>query len=115
MKDEEHKIQAALFNWLYFKHRDAYDHTFSIPNGGKRHISVAKKLKAEGGKAGVPDIFLAIPRKGLHGLFIELKSDKGRPTKEQLEWLDRLSGQSYGTMICKGLDAAMETIEDYLK
>ena len=35
---------------------------FAIPNGGKRHIGTARKLKAEGVRSGVPDIFLACPR-----------------------------------------------------
>lgn len=115
MKDEEHKIQVALMEWMKLKHPKFYEWTYAVPNGGKRHISVAKKLKAEGVKAGVPDICIAYPLNGFHGLYIELKKEKGRPTESQLEWLNKLGSVGYMAVICKGLDSAMDQINAYLE
>jgi hypothetical protein len=87
----------------------------AIPNGGHRHKAVAAKMKAEGVKAGVPDIFLPVARGEFHGLFIELKKLKGgRATSAQCIWLEELNNQGYMAVICKGWLAAKNTLENYL-
>lgn len=75
----EHEEQKALIEWSAWMSnaRPELSLMFAVPNGGDRHPAVAAKLKAEGVKAGVPDIFLPVPRNGYHGLFIELKELKG--------------------------------------
>lgn len=89
---------------------------FHIPNGGSRNVVEAVHFKQQGVKPGVPDIFLPIPTKKYHGLFIELKKDKGgRVSPEQHEWIDYLTKQGYKAQVCKGFDEAQKTIERYLK
>lgn len=109
----EHEIQKAFFQWLAFKNPKVYRLAFAIPNGGHRHIAVAAKLKAEGVKSGVPDIFIPVAQKGFHGLFIEVKTEKGTPTKAQLIMMDELASQGYMVVLCKGLDAIIDTVESY--
>lgn len=110
----EHQMQKAYFEWLKIKNKNVYEMTFAIPNGGQRDIRVARKLKAEGVKAGVPDIFIAIPQKHYHGLFIEAKTEKGSaPTESQLDWLDRLDKKGYKAAVCFGLDEMIKETEDY--
>ena len=46
------------------------------------------------GDAGFPDLVLAHPQKGV--IFAELKSEKGKPTEAQMEWLEVLSNATYG-------------------
>ena len=58
-----------------------------MPNGGHRNKATAGKLKAEGVRAGVPDLMLLYPRHGYHGLVIELKVGHNVATREQNEWL----------------------------
>lgn len=88
---------------------------FAVPNGGHRSKATAGRLKAEGVKAGVPDLCLPVPRGGSHGLFVELKRRKGSTTSpEQREWLSRLAGQGYATVVAKGWDEAAESITRYL-
>ena len=96
---------------------------FAIPNGGLRNIRVAMKLKKEGVKAGIPDIFLAVPRHlpnptkdvfTLHGLFIEMKYGKNKPTKEQQQWLTDLEDEGYRAEVCHSFEEAKKVIEDYL-
>lgn len=87
----------------------------AIPNGGKRSVSEAVRMKKAGVKAGVPDMFLPVPREGCHGLYIELKRrDGGRVSHKQVEWMEALTRQGYKTALCLGWDAAREEIQKYL-
>ena len=112
----EHTEQVALFNWAkrMEPRHPQLALMFAIPNGGKRHISTAKRLKASGAKAGVPDIFLPVPHGEKHGLWIELKVGKNKPTKEQNMWLSNLASEGYETAVCYGFEEAKNKIVEYL-
>jgi hypothetical protein len=86
-----------------------------IPNGGKRDIGTAVKLKRQGVKPGVPDISLPVPRGIYHGLYIELKVNDNTTSDNQDEWLERLAEQGYSTHVCWGWEEAAKVIENYLK
>lgn len=114
----EHDEQAALFEWAGWMagRWPELEYMHAIPNGGDRNKVVAAKLRAEGVKAGVPDIFLPCPRGGFHGLYIEMKRTRGgRVSREQQRWIDGLRAQGYRVEVCAGFDAAKKTIEEYMK
>lgn len=106
-------IQETFFEWLclYPKFRAL---TFAIPNGGSRNAIEAKGLKRGGVLSGVPDIFMAIPSKGHHGLFIEVKSKKGIPSDNQSAMMERLTGQGYLCLILNDSVKMEEAVKDYL-
>ena len=111
----EHEEQCALFEWAELWLPMVSALLFAIPVGGHRHIAVADKLKAEGVKAGVPDIFFALPRNGEHGLFIEMKRVKGGSVRpEQKAMINRLRAAGYQVEICKGFDAARNVLTQYM-
>lgn len=123
MRDIEHQHAVALVQWwAYFATSKKIDPRllFAIPNGGKRHPVVAIKMKLEGARAGVPDYFLAIPKKFPSGevqkcgLFIELKSPEGRPSKAQEEMMDLLS-KEYICQMAYGWEQASEIIKDWIE
>lgn len=87
---------------------------FAIPNGGKRTRIEACILKGEGVRAGVPDLFLAVARGGYHGLFLELKTEKGRISEAQLEMHARLAKQHYFVAVPRSVGEAVEIIGKYL-
>lgn len=88
---------------------------YHIPNEGKRSVRAGARLKAEGLRAGVPDICLPVARGGHHGLYIELKRRKdSKVTKEQLEWIANLVAQGYVAAVCRGCDEAISLITRYL-
>lgn len=108
--------QVKLFRWVQFisaKHPPVAL-LFHIPNGGKRNSIEAAHLKQQGVRAGVPDLFLPVSSGKYHGLFIELKYGKNKPTPKQTEWLRNLSKQSYAVKVCYGWEDAAETICKYL-
>ncbi len=109
--------QSALFEWadLMANRWPVLRKMYHIPNGGHRHKAVAAKLKAQGVKAGVPDICLPTARHGFHGLYIELKRRKGNDaTDNQSEWIESLTQEGYKAVVCYGFDHARAVIEGYL-
>lgn len=110
----ESQEQVALIKWCD-AHRVA-KHIFAIPNGSNKSMASAAKFKREGLRSGVPDLFLPEPRRGYHGLFIEMKRQKGGATSQaQDDWLLYLASNRYCTMVARGADEAIERIEWYLK
>jgi hypothetical protein len=122
----EHDEQKRLVQALSLALRDnpARGLLFAIPNGGLRNRIVARRLKEEGVKPGVPDLFLPVPAGGYHGLFIEMKRRpyraKGKihrfyPSKEQKKFIARLQEQGYRVEVCEGWERAVEAVEGYLR
>lgn len=88
---------------------------YHIPNGGSRNKAEAARLKAQGVRAGVPDICLPAARGCYHGLYIELKRrNGGRVSEAQRGWIEYLENAGYCARVCHGWDEARETIEKYL-
>ena len=113
----EHDEQANLITWaaMHEHEHPGLEMLFAIPNGGHRHIRVAAKMKAEGVKAGVPDLFLPVPRGDYHGLFIEMKFGKNKPTAHQRHWLEMLEWHGYKTAVCYWFLDARDVLIDYLE
>ena len=89
---------------------------FHIPNGGKRSKAEAVRFKAQGVKAGVPDICLPVPRGKYHGLYIELKRVKGgRVSDAQEQYISALRKQGYRVEVCFGMEQARDVIVEYLE
>lgn len=113
----EAQEQETLFEWARMMEGKYPELALlhAIPNGGSRHPVEAKHLKAQGVKAGIPDIFLPVARQGYHGLYIEMKRRKGgRVSVEQKKMLMALQQQGYKAVVCEGWDWARTAIEKYL-
>jgi len=124
----EHEHQVSVFEWAE-ANQEKYpflEYMFAIPNGGGRPAKMVKgndgkwtrfsregfKMKKEGQKAGVPDIFLPYPKDGWHGLFIEMKRHGGRIRPDQKRWIEYLK-QNYFTAVCWNAFEAIHTIQLY--
>lgn len=118
MNQIEHKEQCALMKWWHLScNRFGADEKllFAIPNGGRRDVVTASNLRAEGVRAGVPDLFLAVPAFGFHGLFIEMKREKGGVVSDfQKEYISLLHERGYNAIVCHGWIEAKNSIESYL-
>jgi len=113
----EHLEQTQLLAWARYQRFNGTpiaDDLHAIPNGARTSMSVAKRLKAEGLRAGIPDLMLTIPVAPYHGLFIELKAKGGRLTDTQREQIERLRARGYHAVCCVGFDEARIAIERYL-
>lgn len=116
MNQVESEHQQALFQWAHLREKTMPELSllFHIPNGGKRDRATAARLKAEGVKPGIPDIMLPVARGSYHGLWIELKADHGKPSVEQICYIEELRRQGYCALLCYGWQVAREEIEQYL-
>ena len=118
MKHIEDDHQMVLYRWAEMTVIDGIrvsDYLIAIPNGGRRNAREGARLKKMGVKAGVSDLFLALPRGGFSGMWIELKAPKGRPQQNQLDWLDLMASAGYAAVMCHGWESARLSIVDYLK
>ena len=105
----ESKTQQAIVRYAKLCRFDV----FSIPNGADVHASNRIRLTREGLLPGVPDLFFPVASNNYHGLFMEVKSRKGRLSKHQLEVIDKLSLNGYKCCVVYSLDDAIEELKNY--
>ena len=77
-------------------------------------MSTAKKLKAEGVVAGVSDLILMVPRHGVHGLCIEMKTPKGKQSPNQKTWQKLVEDEGYMYMVVRSFERFEQLMNDYL-
>ena len=113
----EHGHQVALCQWaaLNFSRWPELKLLHAIPNGGTRSKAEAARLKAEGVKAGVSDLFLPVARCGFHGLYMEMKRPGEKAKPKQIEWGEAVLAQGYLFAICDNWQKAAEFLEKYLE
>jgi hypothetical protein len=128
----EHDEQVRVFEWaeVVSLGYPELELLLAIPNGAYYggHWGTANKMKAEGVKKGVPDIFLPVPltrnfyneetqQPDLYmkaGLWIEMKVGNNKPSEQQEWWIDKLLDMGYEVKVCYGADEAIQTISEYL-
>ncbi len=113
---DEHRDQIPALHWLH-----------AIKNAGHGDAIRGAMSKAEGVKAGVPDLFLPVPSYWNNlgatkycGLYIELKRLKsergaaGKSSELQIKWQSYLTGVGYRVEVCTGWLEARQAILAYL-
>ena len=109
----EEKLQTEIVKYIGYQYPKArYCASLGGIYTGPRQ---AMKAKRTGSSRGYPDMFFSEARKGFHGLFIEIKTHKGRATQVQKEWIEALQERGYKAEICKGLPAILELIDWYFE
>lgn len=115
-KTTEADEQKALMQWAKWQ-EGRYSELkllYHCPNGGTRNKLEAANLKRQGVKAGVPDLFLPVPRSQKHGLFIEMKVGRNKCTDNQKKWIRNLLEQGYEVKVCYSCEEAIQVIKKYL-
>jgi len=123
VKHEESNEQITVVSWFRAQYPKKWRHLQASINGkafsGAKLQPMVKAVfaKKEGMVEGASDLFLAIPRHGFHGLYIEMKtlSKTSKASKEQLDFGDDMIYEGYLFVVCKGAEAAITAIKSYLE
>lgn len=91
------------------------EYLYHVPNGGSRNAKEAANLKAQGVRAGVPDLELPAARGAYTGLHIEMKHGKNRVSKEQDRFLMALKEMGRCAVVCYEAEPAMKVIKEYMQ
>ena len=105
----EHSEQVGFINWFRSQYPEIL--IFAIPNGEKRSISVAKRLKMEGVVRGVPDLFIPA-----WNLWIEMKRvSGGRLSTDQKQMISYLENIGHTVIVGKGATDASQHIRKFME
>jgi hypothetical protein len=107
MKHLETDLQKACVKWFRLQYPNhLINHQ---PNGGKRNAIEASKFKEMGTVPGWPDLFIPSIR-----LFIELKSEKGRLSENQINVIDYLKKNGYFVEVINNFEDFVKITNKYL-
>ena len=87
---------------------------YHIPNEGKRSVYAGAKHKRQGLRKGVPDLCIPVAKGRYHSLYIEMKAEGGKATREQADWIYLLRGQGMCAAVCEGARNAIGLIDEYM-
>jgi hypothetical protein len=107
---EEHKLQVSICRYLDLAEKFPF---FAIPNGGQRHYLVAVKLKMEGVKRGVADMFWMISNDNWKGIFVEVKTPKGVKSEYQREFQKVAIANGYFYAVVRSIADCIELLEKF--
>lgn len=133
----ESQIQQSIVEWANNTiNNEGYrigDFLIKIPNEGKRSFYIVNKMKKEGLKKGVSDLFLAYPYfdyfktksmpkenidkfkyTKLCGLWLEVKSKNGRVSDSQKSFIVKMTEIGYWATHINNVDDGIAVIKDYL-
>ena len=109
----ESLIQRAFIKYCRMHPDPRIKMTFSIHNSGKKSpVSYGRDI-AEGLLAGVADVYVPYPTTVWHGLFLEFKSAKGKPSDRQLKFGRFCHDYDYGYEIVRSVDQAVKVLTDH--
>ena len=112
MKKDEQLLQESFVRYIQLRYPNT---RFCASLGGIRtSMTQAIKAKKGGYVRGFPDMQIMVAKGGFFGLFIEFKTEKGRVSSYQKQWLDDLNKEGYCAVVCKGINDAIETLDLYM-
>jgi len=128
MKHEESSLQIACVTWWRRQYPQYRYLLFSSLNGTHLSGTAAQRaikwnrLAREGAVKGVADLFLCkyswtaegLAMPNYLGLFIEMKSAKGKQKPEQKEFQKQVEAQGYEYFLCRDLDGFIAKIKEYV-
>jgi hypothetical protein len=109
----EDDLQLNCVKWFRLQYPQHYHRFFHVPNGGSRSKVEAARFKGLGVLAGVSDLFLLVPVGSWCGMIMELKSEKGKLTESQSDFLAAINAHYY-TVVIKSFEQFVHEVNFYL-
>lgn len=118
----EAKIQAESYTWWNNTFPQYRGLLFACTNQNERSGDIGKKAQLISGAMrrsmgvypGVADIICLIPRGKYHGIMLECKTEVGRQSQQQEEWMEKVLSQGYMYKIFRSVDDFKVIIQWYL-
>lgn len=129
----EEDEQALVVQWAALKRTEfgpLIRHVFSIPNGAylagseKKRGAQMARLQRVGLRVGAADLFVALPRRQWHGLYVEMKRPRvafrsrreaeTAVSSEQRTFGEDMLEAGYAWVVAYGFDEAKKVIEAYV-
>ena len=113
----EDEYLRTYYKWLRVMRWDANYHHYpaEIPTYNEPRMNrFVANLGHKGKKKGFSDIVILEQKQGYGALFIELKTETGRASMEQLAFLSNCNNNGYLGVVAFGLDAAVEITKWYM-
>lgn len=114
MRHDEENLQMRCVAWFHARWPKMAALLHHSPNGGKRNLREAARFKRMGVRAGYPDLTLHVARGRWHGLFVEMKTDRGRLSPEQEEQRTALVAEGYRYEVARSEAGFLELMDEYL-
>lgn len=108
----EADAQKTVIEWCRWN-KYPYDRIFAIENERKTTPQQGARRKAMGVREGVSDLFLPVACGKYHGLFIEMKSKKGKISAPQQAFIDDVISDGYAAKVCYSSDEAINVLINY--
>ena len=117
MRHLEDAMQSSVIRWARMRQATApeLEMLHHIPNGGRRGVLEAKRLKGQGVVPGIPDLHLPVARGPYCGLWIEMKTATGRLSEDQRKIIAMLRAEGHRVEVCRSAADAVEVLEDYMR
>jgi hypothetical protein len=112
MKHVEDDLQKVCVRWFRAQYPEPHYLIHHSPNGGKRNAREAGRLKAQGVRAGFPDLIILSKFKML---FIEMKSEKGMMSENQKQVREMILNYDMPYHVVKNIDEFIKVCNHYLK
>jgi len=110
----EERLQAECVVWFKNTHRGIRDMLYMIKNHGNKGKATASTDTAMGLTKGIPDLFLSIPNKEHHGLYIEMKKAGFGSSSDQKRVHEQLTKNGYRVAVIDNKEGFESLIQSYL-
>jgi len=111
---EEDDIQEAFFNTARTIFPKLGKLLIAIPNGGKRNIREAARMKRQGVMPGASDILCLVPNDKYSFLCLETKTETGIQSEDQKEFQKQVEAAGGLYLIYRSAASGIEILKDYL-
>ena len=111
----ETTIQINCVRWFDIQYSKLSQLLFHIPNGGKRSKREAATFKRMGVRRGVADLYLSIPNRNFHGLYVETKTIKGQQSAEQAQFQKKVESIGYRYAIVDNVEQFIFIVQTYMQ
>lgn len=117
MRNED-ALQESCVKWFRLQYKNSLLSSFPagfVFGGDKiKRMLTALRMKRMGYTNGIPDLFIMTSKGGYHGMFIELKTERGKLSEEQKEILSKLTVEGFYCVVIRSIGDFINQVNQYM-